>query len=158
MSFGDKNDVIGQMIEYFHKENSFQVDNSNDKPDEIYRKSIGKMCIIKDNNLIINYKFFKLIAHEETYPYILSFVIQNIHNILQNNPTFNVHFCLKTMTLTQISKHYNFIINSCEQFKNIFPDKLNQCYLYNCPFMFDKIHEIISLFLDKKTRGKIIKV
>ena len=95
-------------------------------------------------------------ATNNNYSFILKYIIDILKKVITTYGTFNVHLCLKSLTPAQLSTHYNFIKSSCEIFKNEFPDMLNICYVYEAPFIFNQLYEIISIFIDKKTKQKIV--
>jgi hypothetical protein len=66
-----------------------------------------------------------------------------------------VHVNLKKLTLIDIDKHKEFIQDMSGHLKNKYPDKLIKCYIYNAPFVFSQIFNIVSLFIDKDTQKKI---
>ena len=62
---------------------------------------------------------------------------------------------LKKITLIDIDKHKEFIQDMSIYLKDKYPDKLTKCYIYNAPFVFSQIFNIVSLFIDKDTQTKI---
>ena len=56
-----------------------------------------------------------------------------------------------TLFLGIYSNINNFLKNRSQCFKN----KLTKCYIYNAPFVFSQILNIVSLFIDKETQTKI---
>jgi hypothetical protein len=71
------------------------------------------------------------------------------------NSNFNVHANLKNLTLADIDKHKEFIQNISIILKQKYTNKLTKCYIYNAPFVFSQILNIVSLFIDKETQTKI---
>jgi hypothetical protein len=124
----------------------------NNKFDEILKN----ICYIENNNVIIDYIYIKYFANITTYDLILQYIINNIDNILKYNDKFGVHVNVKMLTLLDIDKHRNFISHMCAIFKDKYPNKLEQCYIYNASNVFSHLYSIISLFIDKVTKEKII--
>lgn len=144
------------VIENIFKENNKPNFRNTFLP--INETNLLNLCGSLDFNVYINFKYFKYMATKETYPILLQYIVNNLKNILKTYECFNVHLCLKSLTPAQLSTHYNFIKSSCEIFKNEFPDKLNICYVYDAPFIFSQLYDIISIFIDKKTKQKIITI
>jgi len=134
--------------------------NSSEKIVEKIKKGewndiLKGLCSVKDNKIILNYIFFKHIAKDDTYNYILNYITNNIDHILSSNNEFIVHVNMKTLTLIDIDKHKGFIQYLSVYLKDKYPNKLGKCYLYNAPFVFSQIYTIVSLFIDKDTQKKI---
>jgi hypothetical protein len=113
------------------------------------------LCSIKDNAIVLDYIYFKHFATKITYSIILNHITNNIDIILSKNEKFNVHVNLKKLTLIDIDKHKEFIQDMSVYLKDKYPDKLSKCYIYNAPFVFSQIFNIVSLFIDKDTQTKI---
>lgn len=116
---------------------------------------LSKLCFINKNALIIDYIYFKYLATENTYSYILMYITNNIDNILLTNNDFIVHVNMKKISLSDVDKHQIFIQNLSLYLKERYPDKLAKCYIYNAPFVFKQIFNIINVFIDKETQKKI---
>ena len=113
------------------------------------------LCCIKENNIVLNYIYFKYIANDETYSYIMNHITNNIDQILQTNNEFSVHVNMKSLTIVDIDKHKEFVQQISLFLKDNYPDKLEKCYVYNAPFMFSNLFNIVSIFIDKETQKKI---
>jgi len=116
---------------------------------------LNKFCNIKEKSIFMDYQIFKYFANESNYETITLFVIDCLKSILKNSNTFTIHLSLKSLTLKELDKHYNYITKVCTIFKNEFPDKLEVCLIYHAPFVFSQIISIISVFIDKKTQKKL---
>jgi hypothetical protein len=116
---------------------------------------LSKLCFIIENNIIIDYIYFKYLATNTTYNYILMYITNNINNILLENNDFIVHVNMKKISLSDVDKHKLFIQNFSSCLKEKYPDKLSKCYIYNAPGVFKQILNIISIFIDKETQEKI---
>ena len=62
---------------------------------------------------------------------------------------------MKSLTLSDVDKHKIFIQNIAVFLKEKYPNKLEKCYVYNAPFVFAQIYNIVSIFIDKDTQKKI---
>ena len=113
------------------------------------------ICCIKENNIVLNYIYFKYIANDETYSYIMNHITNNIDQILQTNNEFSVHVNMKSLTIVDVDKHKEFVQQISLFLKDNYPDKLEKCYVYNAPFMFSNFFNIVSMFIDKETQKKI---
>lgn len=139
------------------------VNNSAEKISDKVKKGewseiLNGLCFIKNNSIILNYIYFKHVALDQTYAYILNYITNKIDNVLTENDDFIVHVNMKNLTLTDIDKHKKFIQSISGFLKEKYPDKLAKCYVYNCPFIFSQIFNIISMFIDKETQKKIIVI
>jgi sulfatase maturation enzyme AslB (radical SAM superfamily) len=141
----------------------FSENNLNNSSEKIIEKVrngeweeiLRGLCYIKEKSIILNYIYFRNLANEETYDYILNYIIHNIDNVLNENRNFIVHVNMKNLTVNDINKHKNFIQVMSTILKERYPEKLLKCYIYNAPFIFAKIFNIVSIFIDKETQKKI---
>ena len=139
------------------------VNNSAEKISDKVKKGewseiLNGLCFIKNNSIILNYIYFKHVALDQTYDYILNYITSKIDNVLTENDDFIVHVNMKNLTLVDINKHKKFIQYISRFLKEKYPEKLAKCYVYNCPFIFSQIFNIISMFIDKETQKKIIVI
>jgi hypothetical protein len=111
----------------------------------------------ENNNIILDYKYFKLIRKLNCMENrtIIEHMITIFQKALEKNEIFNIHFCLKTLTISDIDQYYSIIREMSEIFKMKFPDKLEECFIYNAPFIFTQFIKIVSVFADKKTMNKM---
>lgn len=116
---------------------------------------LSKLCFVNKNDLMLNYIYFKYLATEITYNYILMYITNNIDTILSKNNEFIVHVNMQKLSLGDIDKHKLFINNLSLFLKEKYPNKLLKCYIYNAPFMFKQMFNVISVFIDKETQEKI---
>ena len=143
--------------------NIFLENDEHETPEKIMNKIqkgelndiLSKLCFVIENNIIIDYIYFKYLATNTTYNYILIYITNNINNILLKNNDFVVHVNMKKISLTDVDKHKLFIQNFSSYLKENYPDKLSKCYIYNAPAIFKQILNIISVFIDKETQTKI---
>ena len=113
------------------------------------------LCNIQNNSVIIDYKYFKICAGKDTYDTLLNYLIMKIDSVLNNKSTFCTYINLKNLTVLEIDKHGQFIQYLSTILKDKYPNKLEKCYIYNAPFVFAKIYNIVSMFIDKDTQQKI---
>jgi hypothetical protein len=119
---------------------------------------LGFCNINEDNDIMLNYSYLKIIKQLiQTLDnhFIIDHVVQMIDQVLNKHSFFTVHVSLKSLTISDIEKYYSFISNISETLKKKFPDKLEKCFIYNAPFIFSQIFNIISSFVDKPTIVKI---
>ena len=139
-------------INHIFSANNFNIDkikkgNLND--------ILSELCYVKNNAVIINYIYFKYLATDSMYNYILMHITNNIDNILSNHNKFIVHVNMQKLSLGDIDKHKIFITNFSLLLKEKYPDKLLKCYIHKAPFMFKQIFNVINVFIDKETQEKI---
>ena len=164
-----------EIHEYFSKNNdsknndSKNNDSKNNESNNVKETKnfismhiLDKLCFnINDNNIIFDYKYFKNIVSNIKFDEILEnfltgFIVQKIKIVLVDFPVCNVHINLQGLTLLDIDKYSNFIGRFSTFMKITFPDKLDKCILYNAPYIFSKIYNLLSYFIDKKTQEKIL--
>jgi len=118
--------------------------------------SLNKVCYINDTNeIIMNYLYFKQIATYEIYDIIIEHIINTITTCLLNDKLIKVHIYINSFTLTEFEKHLHFITKLCKILTIQFPDKLDNCFIYNSPFFISQIYNILFAVIDKKTQQKI---
>ena len=113
------------------------------------------LCNIKDDAIVMDYVYVKYFATQITYNIIINHITNNIDEILSKYPKFNVYVNLKNLTLVDVDKHKDFIQDISIILKDRYPDKLTKCYIYNEPFVFSQIFNMISYFIDKDTQTKV---
>lgn len=117
---------------------------------------LHNFCSIKLNNeIIINYKYFKIINTFIDKNNILNYLIFIVENVLKNYSTFIVHVNIEKLTLLEIEKNRDFVQNMSNVLKDKFPDKLEQCLIHEGSFIFKQIYNLLALFIDKPTLKKI---
>jgi poly(3-hydroxyalkanoate) synthetase len=117
---------------------------------------LTNFCSVKINNEIeLNYKYFKIIHTFIDKNDILNYLIYIIENVLSKYPTFIIHANIEKLTLLEIEKNKEFIHIMSNQLKETFPDKLELCIIYEGSFIFKQIYNFLSIFIDKKTLKKI---
>jgi len=149
-----------EVIETNNMFSEIEDNNNSEKIIEKIKKGelndiLNKFCFIDKNAIIINYIYFKYLATEQTYSFILIYITNIIDTVLLNNNELIIYINTKKLTLFDIDKHKIFIQNISCYFQEKYPDKLRKCYVYNAPFVFKHFFNIMSAFIDKKTIDKI---
>jgi hypothetical protein len=119
---------------------------------------LGGVCYIKEQTIVLDYMYFKYFATKDTYNMILNSIIHKIDTVLSSKITFVVYVNLKKLTILDLDKHIQFIKHLSEVLKERYPDRLEKCYIYNVPFVFAQIFNILSTFINKDTLEKIVLV
>ena len=124
--------------------------------EEKLHELLDNFCHIKiHNEIIIQYKYFKIINTFIDQNYILNYLIFIVEKILINYETFIVHVDIEKLTLLEIEKNRDFIMNMSNVLKEKFPDKLDFCIIYEGSVFFKQIYRLLSIFIDKNTLKKI---
>ncbi len=113
------------------------------------------LCNHNNNELYLDYIFFKHFASEVTYAIILQVITNKINSILDSYRSFIVHVNLQTLSLFDIEKHKNFVSLIANYLKTHYPNKLEKCYIHNSPSIWTQLYNFVSLFIDKETQKKI---
>lgn len=144
-------------IDFFEKNMDIETSGkiNSDIQNSNWNNILNGICSINDDSIILDYLYVKHFATQVTYYIILNHITTNIDAILLENPNFNVHVNIKNLTLSDIDKHKEFIQNISIVLKQKYPNKLTKCYVYNAPFVFSQILNIVNLFIDKETQTKI---
>ena len=79
----------------------------------------------------------------------------NIDFILTKNELFNFHINVKSISILDVDKNKEFIQKASCILKEKYPSKLDTCYIYEAPSMFNNIFKLIFAFVDKETQKKI---
>lgn len=136
-----------------------QINNTNINlklNEEKLNELLNNFCHIKINNEIeINYKYFKIINTFIDKNYILNYLIYIVENVLIKHQTFIVHVNIEKLTLLEVEKNRDFVQDMSNVLKERFPDKLEICLIYEGSFIFKQIYSLLSIFIDKKTLKKI---
>ena len=117
---------------------------------------LNGLCYLKDNAIIIDFKYFKFFAEKATYQLITQILINHCDLVLQSYPKFVVHLNVSAFNIAQLDKHRTYLTQISHLFANKYPDTLKICYIYNASFVFSQIFNIVSLIVDKETLTKIV--
>jgi hypothetical protein len=135
-----------------NQNNNINLKLNEDKLNEL----LNNFCHIKLNNeIVMNYKYFKIISTFIDKNYILNYIIRIIETVLIKYETFIIHANIEKLTLLEIEKNRDFVQNMSNVLKDKFPDKLDICFIYEGSFIFKQIYNLLSHFIDKKTLKKI---
>jgi hypothetical protein len=122
---------------------------------------LSNICIIKNNFIEVDIRFFLAIATVDTYGVILEYIKNVISHYINNVSSDGLcvaHVCMKDFTVKQLMRHSKFITGSVEIFTVMFCDNLKSVYLHNSGFIFEKLISLIGKYFDKDTMKKIIIV
>jgi hypothetical protein len=115
-----------------------------------------EICNVKENNILINYNYFKYFGTSETYETIIQLLIRNIDKILEQYDNYNVYLNMQLLSISQLERHNKFFFNISQIIMDKYPKNyLNKCYVYNAPFVGSQFINIIRLFNSKETIDKI---
>jgi len=120
-----------------------------------YTEIFEGLLYIKNNSLIIEYKYFKYFASVNTYDIITNYIDNKILEILKKYNTFTIYVNMKSISIADIDKHRNYISYISKIFSEKYPNLLHKCYIYNAPYIFEKIFTMIRVFIDTETQTKI---
>lgn len=120
-----------------------------------FQELLNYFCNVEDNNIILNYYYFKYLGNSQTYEIFTSLIIGCIDNVLENYEKFNIHVSINKLSVMEIHKHINYIRNTSELLKMRYQDKMGKCSIYNASNLFSQIYELIVPFIDPDTQKKI---
>jgi hypothetical protein len=121
--------------------------------------ALNNICKIMDNQLMIDLRFFNLIANDDTYNIITDKLCHTINELLRltgGGETCVAHVCLKGVSPKTIIKHSKFIKHICDLFTTVYTDNLKNVYIYNPGFIFEQIFKLCAKMIDATTRNKYI--
>lgn len=116
------------------------------------------ICYTEGNILVVDYRYFKHIANPLSYQTIMKHVIAMIDYILESHPNFSTLACIKSLTVSDVDKHMTFIKSISNALKTRYQNKMTKCSIYNAPFIFAQVYNIVSCFIDKDTLEKITMI
>ena len=113
----------------------------------------GNLCFYVQN---LNLKLIKN-KHKEFIEYVYLSCLECLKVSKQNNKkTYTVHVYLENVSMRHFSLNLFKKLN--KKLEENLEDVLNACYIYNATNITKKIFSIISPFLNKYTKNKIIIV
>jgi hypothetical protein len=116
---------------------------------------LNGLCYLKDDAIVIDFKYFKFFAEKATHQLITQVLINHCDLVLQNYSRFVVHLNVSALNIAQLDKHRTYLTQLSQLFATKYPDTLKTCYVYNASFVFSQIFNIVSMFVDKDTLKKI---
>lgn len=120
-----------------------------------FQELLKYFCNVEENNIIINYYYFKYLGNSQTYNIFTNLLIGHIDNILQSFEKFNVYVSINKLSVMEIHKHIGYIRNISDLLKTRYKDKMEKCQIYNASSLFSQIYDIIVPFIDPDTQHKI---
>jgi hypothetical protein len=120
-----------------------------------FQDLLNYFCKVEENNIIINYYYFKYLGNIHTYDIFTNLIIGYIDNILKSFDKFDVHVSINKLSVMEIHKHINYIRNLSDMLKTRYQDKMGKCIIYNASNIFSQIYELIIPFIDPDTQKKI---
>lgn len=135
-------------ITQFFKEQTIQ-------PSDTFQEMLYKFGSSNGNEVFLNYAILKLIGSQTTYPTIVAYMFKLLQDTSSAHSKIIVHVYLKSLTVSDVDKHKQFIMDVIKKLNDDLPNILDACYLYKTPFVFSQIYNLISIVIDKETREKI---
>ena len=123
-----------------------------------FKEILNGIGHIKNDCIIIEFKFFKYFNMPVTHDLITSHMDQVTSEVVSKYNKFNVHLNLQSFSIADADKHSNYIRSIAGFFAEKYPERLNICYIYNASFVFETIFKIINTFIDKDTLKKLVLV
>jgi glycyl-tRNA synthetase alpha subunit len=120
-----------------------------------FEELLNHFCQVKENDILINYYYFKYLGTLKTYNIFTNLVIKHIDDILKNYEQFNIHVSINKLSVMEIHKHLSYIRNVADLLKNKYQNKMKKCCIYNSSNLFSQIYEIIVPLIDIDTQQKI---
>lgn len=108
-----------------------------------------------ENDVTMNFKFLKLLNKQLSIDFLLEHIIKNIDLVLTKYTVFKFHINVKSISILDVDKNKDFIQKASIVLKEKYPYKLDTCYIYDAPSMFNNIFKLIFAFVDKETQKKI---
>ena len=106
-------------------------------------------------DLYINLYCLKYMASWDPVLFI-SLLRLRIQSLLHGGHSqMNVHVCLKSLTVTQMSKYFSLFKETAATFKKEFPHILDRCVLYHGSSIVSQIFSLVSKCLEKETMQRI---
>lgn len=120
-----------------------------------FQELLNYYCNVQENDIIINYYYFKYLANSQTYDIFTNLMIGYIDDVLTNYDKFNVHISINKLSVMEIHKHIGYIRIMTDLLKTRYQDKMGKCSIYNASNIFSQIYEIIVPYIDPDTQKKI---
>ena len=120
-----------------------------------FNELLELFCKINENEIIVDYYYFKYLGNSQTYTIFTNFVVGHIDHILQLHDKFDVQLSIKKLSVMEINKHLNYIRFVSNMLKTKYQNKMGKCLIHNASGVFSQIYEIIVPFIDKDTQEKI---
>lgn len=119
---------------------------------------LDKICHTMNDEFYFNYSTFKQFANTtnafDPFEVVTDHMVRTLSKLLEKRELFVFHFDVKGLSVKDVDKYYNYCVRSSIIMSEKFPDKLQQCYVYNACELFKMLYSGFSLFLSKRTRDK----
>jgi len=134
---------------------SCNIKSNLDKNTAKIIETLNNFCYISnEKDVTLNFKSLKLLNKQLSNEFLLEHITNNIDLLLTQNMLFNVHINIKSISILDIDKNKDFIQKASLVFKEKYPGKLDNCYIYEAPGIFSSLYKIIFAFIDKETQKK----
>ena len=120
---------------------------------------LEKICYCTKNELFIDYPYFKKLTYtlnQHILDIIIAHFIKIIDLALLHNPLIIIHLNIKSLSITDVEKYFQFIKQNSLLMKEKYPNKLDKCIIYNSPSIFKQIFALFTCFMEKETQKKFI--
>lgn len=121
-----------------------------------FTKQMGEEIIIFNSQLAKQLFEICKPLNIDLHALIIQRLVDMIDKVLAVHPHFVIHVSMKDIQLKDINKHHKGIIQMTMVLRTRYQDKLKICYIHQAPFVFQQIYNIISPFIDTKTKRKIV--
>lgn len=111
------------------------------------------------NRLFFDYTIFKSYANPENYSFIVDFISDKIKTCITTYGSYEVHVNLDTFSVSACQRYKEVIqlfCNRCISNNSGYSKELTVMYIYNAPYMFQQISNMLRPFIDYSVLGKIV--
>jgi hypothetical protein len=115
-------------------------------------------CHTNEDSLFVDYRFFKLINNIDLFQNYYNILVHNIDKLLQKNNNIFIHVNIEKFSLTDFDKYSNIFTKLTNLFIEKYPDILNKLFIYGSGIIYEKLIKMLSMFLTKETRTKMILI
>jgi hypothetical protein len=111
------------------------------------------------NKIFFDYTLFKSYASPENYARIVEFISDKIVSCISAYGNYEVHANLDTFSVSACQRYKDVIqlfCNRCISNNSGYSKQLTVMYIYNAPYMFQQISNMLRPFIDYSVMGKIV--
>ena len=90
-----------------------------------FNELLELFCKINENEIIVDYYYFKYLGNSQTYTIFTNFVVGHIDHILQLHDKFDVQLSIKKLSVMEINKHLNYIRFVSNMLKTKYQNKIS---------------------------------
>ena len=116
---------------------------------------LSRLCFHRENEIVLDYRCFQYVYSIQCEEVIIQHIMNVMIHLLKSQHTLLFHVNMSSITLLHLEKYSSFIKRLSELLKTTFPDTLDTCFIYNAPFIFSSLFQLMSMIMDKKTLVKI---